>query len=115
MKAISGFSAVRVLTLMLLGLAGLFGQTSDPLAKAEELYRQTDYRASLTVARESGPINGETSYLIGRDYFMLGDYKKASEVLERAFALEPANSEYALWLARAFGRRAETASPFLAP
>lgn len=106
---------MRVLTLMLLGLAGLLGQTSDPFAKAEELYRQTDYRASLTVARENGPATGQTSFLIGKDYFMLGDFKKASEALERAFALEPADSEHALWLGRAFSRRAETASPFLAP
>ena len=30
-------------------------------------------------------------------------------------AAEPANSDYELWFGRAFGRRAETASPFTAP
>ena len=45
---------------------------------------------------------------------MLGDYKKAAEAFERAFALEPAKSEYALWLGRSYGRRAETAFPFVA-
>jgi cytochrome c-type biogenesis protein CcmH/NrfG len=53
--------------------------------------------------------------LIGRDRFMLGDYKKAAEAFERAFSMEPANSEYADWLGRSFGRRAETASPFFGP
>jgi tetratricopeptide (TPR) repeat protein len=52
---------------------------------------------------------------MGRDYYMQGEYKKASEALEKAFAEEPGNSQYALWLARAHGRRAETASPFTAP
>ena len=45
---------------------------------------------------------------------MLGDYKKATEAFQKALALEPGNSEYAHWLGRSFGRRAETSSPFLA-
>jgi uncharacterized protein HemY len=46
---------------------------------------------------------------------MQGEYKKATEILEKAVAADPGNSEYELWLGRAFGRRAETASPFTAP
>src|SRR5580700_2265454 len=46
---------------------------------------------------------------------MLGDYKKATEAFQKALALEPGKSEYAHWLGRSFGRRAETSSPFLAP
>jgi tetratricopeptide (TPR) repeat protein len=53
--------------------------------------------------------------LIGRDYFMLGDYKKATEAFQKALALEPTKSEYAHWLGRSFGRRAETSGPFMAP
>jgi tetratricopeptide (TPR) repeat protein len=112
MKTFSGFVSVRVLTLMLLGLAGLLGQSSDPLAKAEELYRRTDYRASLTLARENGRATAQATFLVGRDYYMLGDYKRAAEALERALALEPSNSELAWWLGRSFVRRAELASPF---
>jgi cytochrome c-type biogenesis protein CcmH/NrfG len=101
-----------------LALAGLFGQVSsanDVLAKAEELYRHADYQASLTLIGESGQASGKAYDLIGRDNFMLGDYKKASEALERAFAMEPRNAEYALWLGRSFGRRAETSLPMAAP
>lgn len=46
---------------------------------------------------------------------MQGQYKKAGEALEKAAAAEPDNAEIALWLGRAFGRRAETSSPFTAP
>jgi tetratricopeptide (TPR) repeat protein len=46
---------------------------------------------------------------------MQGEYKKAAEALEKATALDPRNAEYALWLARSLGRRAETSSPFTAP
>lgn len=104
---------MRVFTLLLLAVPGLFGQ--GPLSKAEDYYRNTDYQASLTLVRESGHTDGAAYCLMGRDYFMLGDYKKATEAFEKAFATEPANSEYAHWLGRAFGRRAETSSPFFAP
>ena len=40
--------------------------------------------------------------LIGRNCYMQGDYKKATEALEKAFAGDPQNSEYALWLGRSF-------------
>ncbi len=117
--------SARVITLLLLTLPGLFGQVSplknaslpgyeDPLSKAEDLYRHTDYRASLTLLRETGQAGGKALYLIGRDHFMLGDYKKAAEAFEQAFSIDPASSEYAHWLGRSYGRRAETSLPFFA-
>jgi tetratricopeptide (TPR) repeat protein len=84
----------------------------NPLSKAEELYRRTDYRASLALLRDSGPATGRAGYIAGRDYYMLGDYKRAAGEFERAFKMEPQNSELALWLGRSFGRRAETSGPF---
>src|SRR4029077_19962412 len=53
--------------------------------------------------------------LIGRNQFMLGDFKKASESYQQALAADPSNSEYEHWLGKAFGKRAETASVFTAP
>jgi tetratricopeptide (TPR) repeat protein len=52
--------------------------------------------------------------LIGQNYFMLGDYKKATEAFQKAVTAQPNNSEYNLWLGRAYGRRAETATPLFA-
>jgi tetratricopeptide (TPR) repeat protein len=111
---------MRVFALLLLAMPALWGQ--DALPKAENLYERTNYGASLALLQESGllgqqagPSAGKAYCLAGRDHFMLGEYKKASEAFEQALALEPANSEYAHWLGRAFGRRAETSSPFSAP
>jgi len=115
MKQIQEFISVRLVTFLLLGVAGLFGQTADPLSKAEDLYRHTDYQASLTLLQQSKLESGRAYFVAGQDQFMLGEYKKASLAFERACALEPANSVYALWLGRSYGRRAETASPFAAP
>jgi Flp pilus assembly protein TadD len=109
----------RLIIFVLLAAPGLFAQDAgagaDPVSKAEDLYNRTDYSASLRLLHESGRDNSKAYYLAGKDHFMLGDYKKAVEAFERAFTLEPANSEYALWLGRSYGRRAETALPLAAP
>jgi tetratricopeptide (TPR) repeat protein len=85
------------------------------LTRAEELYNKTDYQTSLRLLHEA-QVNKAAAYnLMGRDYFMLGEYKKATEAFQKAFLLEPSNSAYAHWLGRGFGRRAETSAPFLAP
>ena len=56
-----------------------------------------------------------TVFEAGRRAFLSADYKKAGEAFEKAVAADPRNSDYNLWLGRAYGRRAETASVFTAP
>ncbi|MGP0076425.1 MAG: tetratricopeptide repeat protein [Bryobacteraceae bacterium] len=106
---------MRLFSLMLLAFSGLLGQTSDPLSSAEDLYSHSDYQASLALIRLSEQASSKAYLLAGRDHYMLGDYKKAVEALERAFAMEPSSSECALWLGRGYGRRGETSSLFSAP
>jgi tetratricopeptide (TPR) repeat protein len=97
----------------LLTLSCLYGQ--DTLKRAEELYQQTDFRSSLTLLRDVPQPTAGAYGLMGRNYFMLGEYKKATEFFEKALAVEPSNSVYAHWLGRSYGRRAELANPFAAP
>ena len=85
------------------------------LEEARKLYNRTEYRQSLEVLRAMAAKDGTAYALSGRDYYMLADFKRSSEAFERALGLEPANSDYALWLGRAYGRRAETSSPLTAP
>ena len=85
------------------------------LDQARQLYQLTDYVASLKILEAIQPKDGPVFELIGRNHYMQGEYKKATEILEKAAAADPANSDYELWLGRAFGRRAETSSPFTAP
>jgi len=61
------------------------------------------------------PGNGTTAFSIGRERFAAGDMKAAIVSLELAISQDPTNSQYVLWLGRAYGRRAESANPFLAP
>jgi tetratricopeptide (TPR) repeat protein len=83
------------------------------LSPAEDLYRRTEYQASLALLDKKSRDAG-TEFLIGRDLFMLGDFKKSTEFLERAIADNPKSGEYMDWLGRAYGKRAETSSPLSA-
>jgi len=103
-------------SLILFGIAALaLGsiQAAD-LSKAEDLYQHTDFEASLKQL-DKHSTDGATNFLMGRDYFMLVDFKKATTYLQAAVAADPANAEYLDWLGRAYGKRAETSNPLMAP
>lgn len=97
------------------GVALLTYAGSNPaLDKAEELYQKTNFEGSLALLdRQSA--DPRTQFLAARDYFMLGEFKKSVDYLQKASAAEPNNSEYLDWLGRAYGKRAETANPLFAP
>ena len=84
------------------------------MRRADELYQRTEYEGSLRVLAEDPAPDAADYFLSGKNYFMSGDYKKAIEFFEKALAVSPANSEYELWLGRAWGRRAETGSWLMA-
>jgi len=83
--------------------------------QALSLYHQTQYNRSLDLLLHSGAKDPESLQLIGQNYFMLGEYKKGTDVLEKAAALDPENPKILYWLGRTYARRAETANPFSAP
>jgi Flp pilus assembly protein TadD len=89
--------------------------SGSELKEARKLYSLTEYERSLGILQSITEKNVEVYELIGLNYYMSADYKKASEALEKAFAAAPENSGVAMWLGRAYGRRAETSSPFTAP
>jgi tetratricopeptide (TPR) repeat protein len=105
--------SMRKLTAILLIAAA--AAWAGELKPAEELYQRTDYQGSLRFALNVRPPTADSYNLIGRDYFMMGEFKKAAEAFEHAVTLEPRNSSHVHWLGRTYGRRAETASPLLAP
>jgi tetratricopeptide (TPR) repeat protein len=86
---------------------------SQALNRAQELYQHTDYEHSIALLDKNSTAPA-TQFLLGRDYFMLGDFKKASESLENAVQGRPQDAEYMDWLGRAYGKRAETSNPLSA-
>lgn len=83
--------------------------------QAEQLYQRTDYEGSLRVLLDIPEKNASVYDLIGKNQFMLGDFKRASESYAMAVAADPNNAEYEHWLGKAFGKRAETGNPLAAP
>ena len=99
-----------------LSLAGAATSAEPPTwVRAQELYQRTEYASSLNQLLTVEEKDAAVLRLIGQDYFGLAEYKKATEFLEKAAALDPNNAESSLWLGRAYGRRAETSNPFSAP
>jgi len=82
--------------------------------QAEELYKRTDYQGSAALL-DKHSSDPEVLNLLGRDFFMMGEFHKAADYFAKALAADPRSSEQAMWLGRAYGRCAETASPFAAP
>ena len=99
---------------ILAALAPIVFAAGPELDQARKLYNLTDFDQSLKVLQSAPQKNAAVYELMGRDFYMLADYKKAAEALEKAVAADPGNSESALWLARAYGRRAETSNPISA-
>jgi tetratricopeptide (TPR) repeat protein len=85
------------------------------LDRARKLYNLTEFQQSLDLLRAVPNKDASAYELMGRNYYGQGDFKKATEVLEKAAALDSENSEIYLWLGRAYGRRAETSSMLTAP
>src|SRR5450432_2572047 len=84
-----------------------------PLEDARRYYNHTDYTSAIAALKDAP--DAASLPLLGQCHLMLGDAKRASEVLERAVATNPGNSDLHLWLGRAYGRRAETAFALAAP
>jgi tetratricopeptide (TPR) repeat protein len=113
-KRFGDFRMLRVTLVAGIVTAVLFAGSAD-FDRAVELYHRTDYRAALKLLKAHPENDGQTWRLIGQCYFMLTDYRKASEAFQKAVALEPNNSEFVHWLGRTWGRRAETATFLMAP
>src|SRR5260370_12643124 len=90
---------------LLLMLSSVVRAESVEWTHAHELYLRTEYRASLEVLQPFEKKEAAVMQLIGQDYFQLGEYRKATEFLERAVVLAPHNPEGALSLRRAHAAR----------
>jgi tetratricopeptide (TPR) repeat protein len=104
----------RGILVFCLASVSLFAESAS-FEQASKLYRRTDYEGSLELLRALPDKEARVYDLIGRNQFMLGEFKKASESYQQALTADPSNSDYEHWLGKALGKRAETASPFTAP
>ena len=98
-----------LLAVLLLALTALAAPSAD-LGSARELYQRTEYREVVRLLDTGHDQDNEApSYaLIGKAYYMMGDYRNATHALEKAIERDPKNSDYFDWLGKIYGRRAET-------
>lgn len=102
-----------ILVVALTGLA-LWAGPAD-VAKAGELYQRTLYRDALAILRPVLGSDPAAYALAGKCEFMRGDFKQAADLFEKAVQLNGFNAEHYHWLGRAYGRRAESGNPLIAP
>ena len=108
MKRARGWNLPQAAPVFLV-LASVAAGAGADFERAEHLYQRSDYAGAIDLLasfRESAASNA----LIGKSYFMQGQYKSSSTYLEKAVAEDPSNAGYYDWLGKAYGRRAEHSS-----
>ena len=83
---------MRLAAILIAATSVLRGAPAD-LDRARKYYDLTEFEESLKVLHAIPQRDAAVYELLGRDYFMLGEYKKASDALEKAVAAEPRNSD----------------------
>lgn len=89
----------------------------DPAAEAHREYTAGHYNRAvdvLTAATAKSPDDASLHFLLGQNYYQLGDYNRATVNFERSVQLAPKESRYHDWLGKAVGRKAEGAIFFSA-
>ena len=77
------------LALSIVVCVGLSWAAGPELERARKLYNLTEFQQSLKVLQAIPNKDGAVYELMGRDYYGQGEFKKATESLEKAIAMEP--------------------------
>jgi len=106
----------KLLFLPLTVLALLAGATASPADVSTLISAGKSDEALLALRQraQERPADPETYNLLCRVYLQLEDWDNAVRMGERSVTLQPQSSDFHMWLARAYGRKAEFANPFSA-
>lgn len=99
---------------MALFSAGVFAAEAPLIRAAQQSLQKTEYASAIKLLAPLSDTDAEAARLTGQSYYLLGDYKRATDVLEHAATLDPHSSNVQLWLGRTYGRRAEISFPLTA-
>lgn len=100
------------LVALLFGLLTTVSAAADPASPVELLSvgRVDDAIHLLKDRVQAAPKDAQAYNLLTRTYFYMGRWDEAAAAAERAAALEPAVSDYQLWMGRAVGEKAAHSS-----
>lgn len=107
-------SVMKVLLLVTAAVMSVWAGPAE-LSRAAEFYQRTQYREALRILQPVLGTDPAAHELAGKCHYMLGDFKKASDLFEKTVQLNGHISEHYHWLGRAYGRRAESGNPLTAP
>lgn len=104
-------AAILLLFTPAIGFSARATQSSQSLLESA----QQDFQASrfaqaatlLDQADKTNPNDAAVHYWLGRCYYEMKDYEKASQEMARAVKLDGQNSAYHFWLGRIYGRMAD--------
>ena len=85
------------------------------IARAADLYHRTQYKDAYRILQPVLGNDPAAHSLAGKCKYMLDDFKKAADLFEKAVQLNGQLSDHYHWLGRAYGRRAESGNPLIAP
>ncbi|PYX83174.1 MAG: hypothetical protein DMG70_11715 [Acidobacteria bacterium] len=102
--------ALSILFVLLLPATQAAASSGDLLAAG----RVDDAIASLQAQLKSSPNDAASYHYLCRAYFALADWDRAISACEKSVALASENSDYHLWLGRAYGEKADRVNPFSA-
>jgi tetratricopeptide (TPR) repeat protein len=94
-------------------LAGCAFGASTPVPSARDLLfagRINEALEALNVRVQSNPQDAEAFHLLSRAYFQVQRWDESIRNGERAITLNPNESNYHLWLGRAYGEKADASS-----
>ncbi len=110
-----GWIIALTVSALTLALGGELAAASlEPVRQMLSAGRVDDALKALQARLESGSRDAEAYHLQSRAYLALKNWSKAAEAAERAVALEPNNSNYHMWLGRAYGEKASHSNFFTA-
>ena len=100
-----------VALLIAMSVSPPFGlRADDTLSDGAQLFERQQYQDAKTVLEQrisKNPADAGAQYFLGRAYFMLCDYERAIEHLNRAVNLDKTQPDYYFWLGRAYGEKAQ--------
>jgi tetratricopeptide (TPR) repeat protein len=105
--------ARAILLLLLSWLLPLSAQAGDSATLGISLFEQGDITAAqqfFSTFVEEQPTDAVGAFYLGRTFFAQEQYEDAIEWLEKAVLLNEQNSDYHLWLGRAYGYQAQRTS-----
>jgi len=111
----SAWKAARTAGSLWLFFATVAASPAAQPDRAQALYQRTEYREALRLLEPIREKTGPVYDLMGKCFYHLEEFSKATAALEKAVEAEPRNANYWDWLGKAYGRRAETSAFFNQP